>query len=160
MYLLKHLLKSCPEQSSFILANTQYLEVCTHWNSSAQHKILQHCGNQHDRYVRDLSKDCRVKCMVCYHKLKDENSLTATSVASLQPKSLQMRQTLRKSYTSNLQPELYISHAFNSLASSNERWYWFTVQKNWWYRREQWYHTWHKRCGARSLIMQRARSCI
>lgn len=57
MYRLKHLLKSCPEQSSFILANTEYLEVCTHWNSSAQHKILQHCGNQHDRYVRDLTKD-------------------------------------------------------------------------------------------------------
>lgn len=49
--------------------------------------------------------------MVCYHELKDENFPTATSVASLQPKSLQMRQTLSKSYTSNLQPEFYISHA-------------------------------------------------
>lgn len=56
MYLPEKLL----EQSSFVLAYAEYLEVCPHWNSPAQHKILQQCGNQHDRYVGDLTED-RVK---------------------------------------------------------------------------------------------------
>lgn len=49
--------------------------------------------------------------MFCYHEPKDENFLTAeTSVASLQPKSLQMKQTLSKSYKRNLQPEFSTFH--------------------------------------------------
>lgn len=37
--------------------------------TAAQHKILQHCGNQHDRYVGDLTEDIQTED-IHYHELK------------------------------------------------------------------------------------------